>query len=200
MWKNLQNLPQAFKFIKRETLAQAFSCEFCEISKDTFSYRTPPVAASDQRCFVIELFLRILKIFLENTFVAISFSCFLKRDSDTGVFHWILQKDLFDRPHPVAASHPTSSVLLWLCTKQLSGNILTKNKFFFEHLLRSNQPEVFCYKGAFENSTTSEENTCVGVSILIKLQASRPATKVNKRLRHRCFRVSLTKILRATFL
>ena len=23
-----------------------FSCEFCEISKDTFSYRTPPVAAS----------------------------------------------------------------------------------------------------------------------------------------------------------
>ena len=23
-----------------------FSCEFCEISKNTFSYRTPPVAAS----------------------------------------------------------------------------------------------------------------------------------------------------------
>ena len=29
-----------------------FSCEFCEISKNTFFYRTPPVAAS-------ELFLRI---------------------------------------------------------------------------------------------------------------------------------------------
>ena len=29
------------------TLAQqVFSCEFCEISKNTFSYRTPPVAAS----------------------------------------------------------------------------------------------------------------------------------------------------------
>ena len=26
-----------------------FSCEFCEISKNTFSYRTPPVAASDFR-------------------------------------------------------------------------------------------------------------------------------------------------------
>ena len=25
---------------------QVFSCEFCEISKKTFSYRTPPVAAS----------------------------------------------------------------------------------------------------------------------------------------------------------
>ena len=32
---------------KKGTLAQVFSCEFCEISKDTFSYKTPPVAASD---------------------------------------------------------------------------------------------------------------------------------------------------------
>ena len=28
--------------IKKETLAQVFSCEFCEISKNNFSYRTPP--------------------------------------------------------------------------------------------------------------------------------------------------------------
>ena len=33
---------------EKETLAQVFSCEFCEISMNTFSYRTPPVAASDQ--------------------------------------------------------------------------------------------------------------------------------------------------------
>ena len=33
-------------FIKKETLAQAFSCEFCEIFKNTFFYRTPLVAAS----------------------------------------------------------------------------------------------------------------------------------------------------------
>ena len=39
-------VPQACNFIKRETLAQVFSCEFCETSKNTFSYRTPPVAAS----------------------------------------------------------------------------------------------------------------------------------------------------------
>ena len=30
-----------------ETLAQVISCRFCEISKSTFSYRTPPVATSD---------------------------------------------------------------------------------------------------------------------------------------------------------
>ena len=37
---------QAFNFIKKQTLAQTFSFEFCEISKNTFSYRTDPVAAS----------------------------------------------------------------------------------------------------------------------------------------------------------
>ena len=41
----LQN-SQVSNFIKKETLAQGFSCVFCEISKNTFSYRTPPVAAS----------------------------------------------------------------------------------------------------------------------------------------------------------
>ena len=33
-------------FSKKETLAQVFSCEFFNISKNTFSYRTHPVAAS----------------------------------------------------------------------------------------------------------------------------------------------------------
>ena len=32
--------------LEKETLAQVFSWEFCEISKNTFSYRTPPVVAS----------------------------------------------------------------------------------------------------------------------------------------------------------
>ena len=29
-------LPEACNFIKKESLAQVFSCEFCEISKNTF--------------------------------------------------------------------------------------------------------------------------------------------------------------------
>ena len=33
-------------FIKKETLAQVFSCKFCKISKSYFSCRTPLVAAS----------------------------------------------------------------------------------------------------------------------------------------------------------
>ena len=39
--------PEACNFIKKETLPQVFSFEFCEISKNTFPYRTPPVAASE---------------------------------------------------------------------------------------------------------------------------------------------------------
>ena len=37
----------ACNFIKKETLARVFSCEFCEIFKNTFLYETPPVAASE---------------------------------------------------------------------------------------------------------------------------------------------------------
>ena len=34
--------------IKKESLALVFSCEFCDISRNTFFYRTPQVAASQQ--------------------------------------------------------------------------------------------------------------------------------------------------------
>ena len=43
---------QACNFIKIKTLFQVFqvfSCEFCEISKNTFSYKTRPVAASESK-------------------------------------------------------------------------------------------------------------------------------------------------------
>ena len=42
----------------RKSLAQVFSCEVCEISKNPFFYRTPPVAASvfhDEICFYDDL-------------------------------------------------------------------------------------------------------------------------------------------------
>ena len=50
------------KVIKKETVAQVFSCEFCEISKNTFSYRTTPVAASDNSCLRKLLILNRLKL------------------------------------------------------------------------------------------------------------------------------------------
>ena len=48
--------------------ANVFSCEFCEIFKNTFNHRTPPVAASGKlkaetvvrRCSVKKVFLEIL--------------------------------------------------------------------------------------------------------------------------------------------
>ena len=42
----IKSQAETCNFIQKETLAQVFSSEFCEISKNTFSYRTPPVAAS----------------------------------------------------------------------------------------------------------------------------------------------------------
>ena len=39
--QNLGDLRQACNFIKKETLANVFSCKFCKISKNTFLHRTP---------------------------------------------------------------------------------------------------------------------------------------------------------------
>ena len=45
---------QACNLIKKEALAQVFSYEFCEISKNTFFQRTPLVAASGIGIFFIQ--------------------------------------------------------------------------------------------------------------------------------------------------
>ena len=34
------------QFIKKETLAEMFSCEFCEMFKSTFFHSTPPAVVS----------------------------------------------------------------------------------------------------------------------------------------------------------
>ena len=52
-------------FIKKETLAQVFSCEFSEISKNTFFHRTPLVAASGD-VKVVPPFHIFLQIFYKN--------------------------------------------------------------------------------------------------------------------------------------
>ena len=45
-------MPQACNIIKKETQAQAFSCDFQEIFKDTYFYTTPLVAASEMDKFI----------------------------------------------------------------------------------------------------------------------------------------------------
>ena len=45
--QNSQENTRARVSFLKDTLAQVFSCEFCKISKNTFSYRTRPVAASE---------------------------------------------------------------------------------------------------------------------------------------------------------
>ena len=42
-------LKKSLNFIKKESLTQVFSCEFCGISKNTFLNRTPRVAASQSK-------------------------------------------------------------------------------------------------------------------------------------------------------
>ena len=58
---------------------------------------------------------------------------------------------------------------------------------------------MFYEKDVLEISQNSQENTCVRVSFLIKLQAW-PATLLKKRLLRRCFPVNFEKFLRKPFL
>ena len=51
---------RACNFIKKETLAQVSSCEFCEISKNNFSHRTPLVAASVKVVSYLQFFMQTL--------------------------------------------------------------------------------------------------------------------------------------------
>ena len=57
-------------FIKKEALAQTFSCEFCEISDNTLFNRTLLVAVSDNRStafnFMDKDFLRNCEHFLQD--------------------------------------------------------------------------------------------------------------------------------------
>ena len=59
-------------------------------------------------------------------------------------------------------------------------------------------------RGFLKISQNSQQNTCVGISYLIKLQACNfiftPAILFKMRLRHRCFPVNFEKSLRAPFL
>ena len=50
--EKISNVGQACSFIRIETLAHVFSCEFGKIPKNTFSYRTPQVIASVQYYFL----------------------------------------------------------------------------------------------------------------------------------------------------
>ena len=71
-------------FLTKEALAQVFSGEFCEISKNTFLYRTPLVAASVWTKVYYKLSLFSLKRSVSQTFK--SRSC--KRVFPKCVYHW----------------------------------------------------------------------------------------------------------------
>ena len=73
--------------------------------------------------------------------------------------------------------------------------------FVTSALSRSSHLEVFVKKVFLEISENSQENTCVRVSFLVKLQTfMRPATLLKKRFWHRCFPVNFAKFIKTRFL
>ena len=85
---------EACNFIKKETATQVFSCEFCEIFKNTFFTEEAVV----RKCSVKKVFLKISQNSQENTGAGVSISIKLqavcnfnkKGGSGKGPCLWIL--------------------------------------------------------------------------------------------------------------
>ena len=82
-------LSEAANFIKKETLAQVFSREFCEICKNTFFYRTPLVAASEI-CQILDFFFSFH--FGELLFKQIMNQFFITRKNINTTMHIFINK------------------------------------------------------------------------------------------------------------
>ena len=75
--QNSQESTCARVFIKKETLAQTFSCEFGEIFKNTFFYRTPTVTVSKFKRLVFRIAIELNRVCLVYVFFTFSGSKFL---------------------------------------------------------------------------------------------------------------------------
>ena len=94
-----------------------FSCEFCEISRNTFSYRTPPVAASKPR--LTEGVSRIPPNFIKKETLAQVFSCEFCENS----------KSTFSIEHlrtttSVSCENKLSLKNGWRLRRRVSGNMV----------------------------------------------------------------------------
>ena len=95
--QNSQESTCARVFIKKETLAQTFSCEFGEIFKNTFFYRTPLVDASTLAVFCKKSHSYKFRKFHRKTPVLKSLSTLLKRGSNTVVFRKAVSQNISGR-------------------------------------------------------------------------------------------------------
>ena len=72
--------------------------------------------------------------------------------------------------------------------------------FVQSHMVRSSHLEVFYKKVVLEILQNSQENTCPGVSFLLKFAGQRCVTLLKMGLWHRCFPMNFVKFLRTSFL
>ena len=130
------NSHEACNFIKKETLTQVFSCEFCEISKNSFFHRTPLIAAPGVSIMSF-LLLRLYRL--------------VKKYMSLSNGRWLIWSALLMK----CIQHLYRNRLLaWLSLKQWSKYSLCKicqSKCFL-------RPAFFLHKDRIFNYTLSREN------------------------------------------
>ena len=134
--------PQTWNFINKETLAHAFSCEFCKIYRNPFFTEHLRMTASAFSSFAATL----LRLGTANRVWKTSDEYSLSRNTNlrklVQVYHFFLGSINFQ--------YMFSLVYTVYCQKL--------------------PPEVFCKKSVLKNFVNSQENTCVGVFIKKRLK------------------------------
>ena len=127
--------PEACNFIKKETLAQVFSCEFCEISTNTFF---------TEHLWTTAFLIQPVTLFLLEMLINKK-----TRHFDSSLNH---QEHLFHRTcyHQLFSSYEYCKVF--------------KNSYFIEHLQRQCSCQCSSKQQFLKVSQTLRESTCVGVS------------------------------------
>ena len=189
----------ALQLIKKETLAQIFSCEFCEISKNSLSYRTPLVAVS--AITVDEKYSpRILKDYfslkIDTPIFTSTAEKLLNRSNETS-WHFPALKRLNHFLQQSTTSHRSdlSSEVNSICWhKSVASSRLDLRGV--SPAYRSSRPEVFLRKVVLKIcSRFTGEHPCRSV-ISIKLQRN----FVEIALRHGCSPVNLLQFSEHLFL
>ena len=141
---------EAWNFIKKETLTQVLSSEFGKISKNTFSYRTPLVAACEFSRISFTTFIEALRNDLQN-FLWLTLNLqglqLYQKETPTQVFFceiWkIFNSIFFYRKPPVAASAG-----LYIISRSVFGIQLNINPFLANVLILypwKHQKTLFCF-------------------------------------------------------
>ena len=161
-----------------------FSCEYCEVFKNNFSYRTPAVAASVTQKVQARYFEQLIRIYFFSFFLYLKL-LFNRADKYRKIMLIFIKKEHFQKD---------TSRHMYNLYKKINCII----NIWYQGL-RSSHPAVFCKKGVLRYFTKFTGKHLCQSLYFNKVAGMRPAALLNKRFWLMCFPVNFCEISKNTF-